>query len=103
MNAWLQAAAVLLTVGLPPCAWVVCRATPQERVTGLNLAATLTTVLFLLLAQGYGRTDYQDLALVLAVVGPAGTLVFSRLLGPRGRDALGPPPVHRPPTTSGEG
>lgn len=103
MNAWLLTAAVLLTLGLPPCAWIVCRAAPQERVTGLSLATTLATVLFLLLAQGYGRTDYQDLALVLVVVGPAGTLVFTRLLGPRGRDALRPPPAPEPPTTSDEG
>ncbi len=89
MNAWLLASAVLLTAGLPACLWVVLRASPQERVAGLNLAATFVCVLMLLLAQGYGREDYQDLALVLAVVGPAGTLVFTRFLD--GRDALAPP------------
>jgi multisubunit Na+/H+ antiporter MnhF subunit len=91
VNAWLLAAAVLLTGALPPCVAVVLRGTPQERVAGLNLATTFTAVLFLLLAQGYGRTGYQDLALVAAVVGPAGTLVFARFLGRRGRDALAPP------------
>lgn len=102
MNAWLLASAVLLTAGLPPCGWVVLRSSPQERVAGLNLASTFVSVLFLLLAQGYGREDYQDLALVLALVGPAGTLVFTRFLGERGRDALAPPPDGDAPATAGE-
>ncbi|MER6012576.1 MrpF/PhaF family protein [Streptomyces bluensis] len=42
---------------------------------------------FLLTAQGYARSSYTDLALVLAVIGPAGTLVFARFLGGRSIDA----------------
>ncbi|MBW8821641.1 MAG: hypothetical protein JF598_26390, partial [Streptomyces sp.] len=33
-----------------------------------------------LLSQGYDRPSYVDLALVLALLGPVGTLVFARLL-----------------------
>ncbi|MDI5969209.1 MrpF/PhaF family protein [Streptomyces sp. SL13] len=91
MNAWLLAAAVLLTAGLPPCGWVVLRTEPHERVAGLNLASVITAVALLLMSQGFGRTSYQDLALVLSVTGPAGILVFARFLGGRGRDALTPP------------
>jgi multisubunit Na+/H+ antiporter MnhF subunit len=80
VNAWLLAALVLFPCGLGPCVWVACRGPATHRLAGANLATVLTTVLFLLLAQGFGRTSYVDLALVLAVLAPAGTLVFTRLL-----------------------
>jgi multisubunit Na+/H+ antiporter MnhF subunit len=82
VNAWLWAASVLIVLGLAPCAWSVFRGPAPHRLAGASLASVLTTVLFLLLAQGFGRTSYTDLALVLAVLGPAGTLVFTRLLVP---------------------
>ena len=83
MNAWLLAALVLIPLGLGPCAWVACRHDAAQRLVGLNLASVLLTVVFLLLAQGLGRSSsYGDLALVLAVLAPAGTLVFTRLLTP---------------------
>ncbi|MEU6089742.1 monovalent cation/H+ antiporter complex subunit F [Streptomyces sp. NPDC047085] len=87
MNAWLAAAAVLSTLAVPPCVWVVGRGPAQERLAGLDLATAFVTVLFLLTAQGVGRSSYSDLALVLAVLGPAGTLVFARFLGGRSIDA----------------
>ncbi|WP_052432908.1 monovalent cation/H+ antiporter complex subunit F [Streptacidiphilus carbonis] len=83
MNAWLVAAAVLIPGGLAPCVWAACRGPAVRRLVGANLASVLTCVLFLLLAQGFGRSSsYTDLALVLAVLGPVGTLVFTRLLAP---------------------
>ena len=82
MNAWLLAALVLLVLGLSPCLWMACRGLPAQRLAGANLATVLTAVLFLLLAQGFSRSSYVDLALVLAVLAPAGTLVFTRLLAP---------------------
>ncbi|MDF3288181.1 MrpF/PhaF family protein [Streptomyces silvisoli] len=80
MNAWLVASAVLLTLGLPPCLWLVCRRTPQERLTGLNMAAPVCSAILLLLTEGFNRSSYADLPLVLATLGPAGTLVFARFL-----------------------
>ena len=82
MNAWLCAASVLIVLGLAPCTWAIFRGPASHRLAGASLASVLTTVLFLLLAQGFGRTSYTDLALVLGVLGPAGTLVFTRLLVP---------------------
>jgi len=82
VNAWLWAALVLLVGALTPCLVVTFRGSPMERLTGMTLAATVLTVLFLLLSQGFSRTSYQDLALVLAVLAPTGTLVFTRLLSP---------------------
>jgi multisubunit Na+/H+ antiporter MnhF subunit len=96
VNAWLLAALVLLPLGLGPCVWVACRGHAAQRLAGVNLATVLTTVLSLLLAQGFGRSSYVDLALVLAVLAPTGTLVFTRLL------ASGPGEARTAPDT-GEG
>ncbi len=87
MNAWLAASAVLLTLGLPPCLWLVSRRTPQERLAGLNLAATMCSAVLLLLTEGVNRSSYVDLPLVLATLGPAGTLVFARFLGGQAGEA----------------
>ncbi|MGA5820321.1 monovalent cation/H+ antiporter complex subunit F [Kitasatospora sp. NPDC094028] len=80
MNAWLLAAAVLATGGLGPCLLIGLRGEPHRRLAGLNLAATAGSAVLLLLAQGFSRTSYTDLALDLAVLAPAGTLVFTRFL-----------------------
>ncbi|MFD0279442.1 monovalent cation/H+ antiporter complex subunit F [Kitasatospora sp. NPDC127111] len=80
MNAWLLAAAVLAAGGLGPCLLLGLRGEPRQRLAGLNLAATVTAAVLLLLAQGFGRPSYTDLALDLAVLAPAGTLVFTRFL-----------------------
>ncbi|WEO99522.1 MrpF/PhaF family protein [Streptomyces sp. FXJ1.172] len=87
MNAWLLATAVLLTLGMPPCVWAAGRGTAVERLAGLNLATALVTAVLLLTAQGLGRSSFTDVALVLAVLGPAGTLVFTRFLGGRSMEA----------------
>jgi multisubunit Na+/H+ antiporter MnhF subunit len=72
---------VVLVLGLAPCGWVASRATTAvPRLIAANLAGTLACSVLLLLAQGYGRTSYVDLALVAALLAPVGTLVFTRLL-----------------------
>ncbi|MFI2612663.1 monovalent cation/H+ antiporter complex subunit F [Kitasatospora sp. NPDC018619] len=80
MNAWLLAAAVLAVGALAPCLLLGLSGRTQRRLAGLNLAAVATSVVLLLLAQGFGRPSYTDLALDLAVLAPAGTLVFTRFL-----------------------
>ncbi|MFD8722857.1 MrpF/PhaF family protein [Streptomyces sp. NPDC059629] len=89
MNAWLLATAILLTLGVPPCVWAAGRGTAVERLAGLSLATTVVTAVLLLTAQGFARGSFTDLGLVLAVLGPAGTLVFARLLGGRSIDTPG--------------
>ncbi|MFC8719863.1 monovalent cation/H+ antiporter complex subunit F [Kitasatospora sp. NPDC057198] len=79
MNGWLIAAAVDCAA-LAPCLWRCAVGPAQERLTAPALAGSVLVALFLLLAQGLGRSSYVDLALVLAVLAPAGTLVFTRLL-----------------------
>jgi multisubunit Na+/H+ antiporter MnhF subunit len=80
VNAWLLAAALLLPGGLAPPLWLACRGPVEQRIAAMSLASTVTAVLFLLLTEGFGRPSYTDLALVLAVLAPVGTLVFARCI-----------------------
>jgi len=79
MNAWLIAATVLL-LGLVPCAVVILRGHIVEALVGLQMAGILQTVVLLLLAEGFHRPPFFDLALALALLSLAGGLVFARML-----------------------
>ncbi|MER7938014.1 MULTISPECIES: MrpF/PhaF family protein [unclassified Streptomyces] len=80
MNGWILAATVLLAGGAGTALWAVSTGPLGRRVTGQNLATSAVCPSLLLLAQGYGRPSYVDLALLTALLGPVGTLVFARLL-----------------------
>lgn len=80
MNGWLLAAAVVLGGGVGATLWGVATGPLRRRVVAQNLATAPACAGLLLLAQGYDRPSYVDLALVLALLGPVGTLVFARLL-----------------------
>lgn len=80
MNGWITAAAVLLGAGLTAALWAVASGPLARRVVAQNLTTSVACPALLLLAQGYGRPSYVDLALLLALLGPVGTLVFARLL-----------------------
>ncbi|MER7835006.1 monovalent cation/H+ antiporter complex subunit F [Streptomyces sp. NPDC096040] len=80
MNGWILAATVLLGGGAGTALWAVATGPLSRRVVAQNLATSAVCPSLLLLAQGYGRTSYVDLALLLALLGPVGTLVFARLL-----------------------
>ncbi|RVU17599.1 hypothetical protein EOT10_33740 [Streptomyces antnestii] len=80
MNGWLVAAATLLVLGVGPALWGAATGPVRRRVVAQNLATLLVCLVMLLLAQGYARPAYIDLGLVLSVLGPAGTLVYARLL-----------------------
>lgn len=82
MNAWLVAAAVLMVAGLGPVLWCVATGPLRRRVTAQNTGTLLVCLVLLLLARGYARPPYTDVALVVALLGPVGTLVYARLLGP---------------------
>jgi multisubunit Na+/H+ antiporter MnhF subunit len=77
---WLVAALAPLLC-LLPVLWRVATGTPQDRLVAQNLAQLLAALTLLLSAQGFDRPSYQDLALLLAVLAPAGTLVYARFLG----------------------
>ncbi|MEU6308729.1 monovalent cation/H+ antiporter complex subunit F [Streptomyces chartreusis] len=80
MNGWLLAAALVLGGGVGATLWGVATGPLRRRVVAQNLSTALACPGLLLLAQGYDRPAYVDLALVLALLGPVGTLVFARLL-----------------------
>lgn len=80
MNGWILAATVELGGGGAAALWGVTTGPPARRVVAQNLTTSAVCPALLLLAQGYGRPSYVDLALLLALLGPVGTLVFARLL-----------------------
>ncbi|MEU8849194.1 monovalent cation/H+ antiporter complex subunit F [Streptomyces sp. NPDC048564] len=80
MNGWLLAATVVLGGGVGATVWGVATGPLRRRAVAQNLSTALACPGLLLLAQGYDRPAYVDLALVLALLGPVGTLVFARLL-----------------------
>jgi multicomponent Na+:H+ antiporter subunit F len=79
MNVWLIAATVLL-LGLIPCGVVCLTAPVMDRLVALQLAGVVSTLVLLLLAEGFQRPSYIDLALTLAVLSFTGGLTFARFL-----------------------
>jgi multicomponent Na+:H+ antiporter subunit F len=77
----LPAAFVLLIVAVLPCLLATLRGEPIDRLTGLMLGGPMSTLVLLLLAAGYGRPAYLDMAFVVALLSFAGSLVFARFLG----------------------
>ncbi len=79
MNAWLIGATVLL-FALIPCATVVFRGSPMDRVVGLEMAGMIEVLILILLAEGFHRIPFYDIALALALLAFGGSLVFVRFL-----------------------
>jgi len=79
VNQWLVAAigflVLLLWAGI-----LAMRGELFDRVVAMELSSTLTALLLVLLAQGFGRDVYFDLAVVTAVVSFVGTLFYLRFL-----------------------
>ncbi|MGP4045797.1 MrpF/PhaF family protein [Streptomyces sp. 2A115] len=80
MNGWTVTATVALGGGGAAAVWGVSTGPLRRRAVAQNLSTTVVCAGLLLLAQGYARPSYVDVALVLALLGPIGTLVFARLL-----------------------
>ena len=83
MNEWILAAVVLLIGGIVPCLVVCVRASPMEGLVALQLAGEVVALVLLLLAEGFQRQPFADLALVLAVLSFVGSLVFVRFMEER--------------------
>ena len=79
MNLWLTVATIML-LAMIPCGWACLRGGYLERFAGLQMAQVLTVLVLLLLAEGYARDLYVDMALVLAVLSLASGLVYVRFL-----------------------
>ncbi len=79
MNTWLITAALFIA-GLAPCGAICLRGDPMDRLVGLLMAGNLVTLALVLLAEGFHRAPFQDLALTMALLSFAGGLVFARFL-----------------------
>jgi multisubunit Na+/H+ antiporter MnhF subunit len=79
VNAWLVAGTALL-VGLLPCLVVCLRAPIMDAVVALELTGVVVTLVLLVLAEGFDRSSYMILPLVLSVLSFAGSLVYVRFL-----------------------
>ena len=82
MNVWLTGATVLLAA-LLPCGFVLIRAAILDALVALELVTALTTVALVLLAEGYHRSSYFAVPIVLAFLNVVGALIFVRLLADR--------------------
>ena len=79
MNIWLLAAGALM-VCMIPCGLVCLRGDTFHRLVGLEAAGLIASLVFLLLAEGFHRAPFTDLALALALLSFGGGLVFVRFL-----------------------
>ena len=79
MNPWLVTAAFLLLCMVAP--FILCaRGDAVSRLVGLEAGGTMATMILLLLAVGFNRDPFTDLALALALLSFGGGLVFARFL-----------------------
>ena len=80
MNEWILAAIVLVLGGLVPCLVVCVTASAMEGLVALEMAGVIAVLVLLLLAEGFQRQPFVDLALVLAVLSFVGALIFVRFM-----------------------
>jgi multisubunit Na+/H+ antiporter MnhF subunit len=79
VNEW-EIAATVLAFGLIPCAAVALLAPPPHGLAGMQVAAVLLSTILVLLAEGFHRQPFVDLAVVFAPMSLVGSLVFARLM-----------------------
>ncbi len=79
MNEW-DWAAFALILCLIPCLAVCLRGEVTDRIAGLEAGGLLCALILLLLAEGFGRPPFSDLALTLGLLEFGGGLVFVRFL-----------------------
>jgi multicomponent Na+:H+ antiporter subunit F len=79
VNVWLWAGAATLLL-LVPCALRAVRGSTVDRVLGMELGGVVTSLAMVMLAEGFDRSIYFDLALVFTVLSFVGNLVLVRFL-----------------------
>lgn len=79
MNPWFFTAMFLLLCLIAP--FILCaRGDVMSRLVGLEAGAVMVTMILLLLAIGFNRDAFTDLALTLALLTFGSGLVFARFL-----------------------
>jgi multisubunit Na+/H+ antiporter MnhF subunit len=79
MNEW-QLAAAVIGAAILPCIAVCSLASIPSGLAALELTAVLLTTILMLLAEGFRRQSFIDLAVVFASLSLVGSLTFARLL-----------------------
>ena len=79
MNVWLVAATVLLFALVLPL-WLLARASRIDALVALELVSVVVTLVLLLLSEGYRRSIYTTVPLVLAAVSLVSGFVFARFM-----------------------
>ncbi len=80
MNEWILAATVLFVGGLVPLVIAGCVPDAVSAAAALNLGGPVAALILLLLSEGLHRQPFVDLAVVLAVVSFAGSVIVARFL-----------------------
>jgi multisubunit Na+/H+ antiporter MnhF subunit len=79
MNEW-EIAASVLAFALIPCLAVCLIAPPPHGLAALEVAGVLACTILMLLAEGFHRQPFIDLAVVLAPLSLVGSLTFARVM-----------------------
>jgi multisubunit Na+/H+ antiporter MnhF subunit len=79
MNEW-EIAAAALGFALVPCLAVCFLSAAPHGLVALELAGVLLVTILMLLAEGFHRQPFIDLAVVLAPMALIGSLLFARLM-----------------------
>lgn len=79
MNEW-EIAATVLGFAFIPCVGVALLASPSHGLAGMQVASVLLATILVLLAEGFHRQPFVDLAVVFAPMALVGSLVFARLM-----------------------
>jgi multisubunit Na+/H+ antiporter MnhF subunit len=79
VNEW-EIAATVLGFALVPCVGVVLLAPPAHGLAGMQMASVLLATILVLLAEGFHRQPFIDLAVVFAPMALVGSLIFARLM-----------------------
>ncbi|MGH2886289.1 MAG: monovalent cation/H+ antiporter complex subunit F [Solirubrobacteraceae bacterium] len=79
MNEW-EIAATVLGFALIPCAGVTMLAAPAHGLAAMQVASVLLATILVLLAEGFHRQPFVDLAVVFVPMALVGSLMFARLM-----------------------
>jgi len=79
LNEW-EIAAAVLGFALIPCGAIALLRDPPHGLAALELAGVLLTTILMLLAEGFHRQPFVDLAVVFAPLSLVGSLLYARLM-----------------------
>lgn len=79
MNEW-EIAAAALGAAIVPCLVVCVRTGAMRALAVFEVAGTVTATVLMLLAEGFHRQPFIDLALLLALLSLIGAMAFARLM-----------------------